>query len=227
MEYKNSIMKFLINLPVIGFSAVCVSCGSLDNMNQPISGSGFNPLDRPGMSSASSGNSEALVSSNDYGFNNGEIVEVVITNTAFYDKVPKAGEQYKRVLTVGDTLTVVGGEKEFIKVLTESGETGYVSSVMVVTKGSLTDGSDIDPNVTVVGANETPIIPDITPDPALENDVESDTAPDSIPVAPEPENVPETEPNNNPPEESAPAPELPDPKPVEPSLPEKPADEAE
>lgn len=216
-------MKILKNLPIIGFSTVFVSCGALDNLNQPISDDGFNPLDRPGMKSAVVNSSDELVSSNDYGFNNGEIVEVVIANTAFYDKVPNAGDSYKKILTVGDTLRVIGGEKDFIKVLTEDGETGFVSSVMVVTKGSLTDPGDIEDNVTVVGADETPIVPDITPDPAPDGETplpDPNSVPETVP-APEPTTVPKTDP----PVGADPTPVLPDPKPVEPSLPEKPAGE--
>lgn len=205
-------MKILKNLPLIGFSTVFVSCGTFENLNKPISDTGFSPLDRPGMYVKAASESESLVNLNEYGFNNGEIVEVVISNTAFYDKVPKAGDQYIKILTVGDVLSVIGGEKDYIKVLTEKGETGYVSSVMVVTKGSLTDAGDIEPNVTVVGANETPIVPEIAPDP--ESDVEE--APESDPT---PSDI---EPAIEPSEAADKDTELPDPKPVEPSLPKNP-----
>ncbi len=212
-------MKIFKSLPILGFSAVVVSCGTFENLNKPISDSSFNPLDTPGMRSVARDSSDELVSSNDYGFNNGEIVEVVISNTAFYDKVPKAGDSYKRILTVGETLTVTGGEKDFIKVLTDKGETGYVSSVMVVTKGSLTDANLINDNVTVVGANETPIVPDIAPDPLDPNaplpEEPAEEEPEADPVAPKP--------SDDPPASDVPKPELPEPKPVEPSLPNKPS----
>lgn len=214
-------MKILKNLPVMGFFVVLVSCGTFENISRPIGDTGFNPLDGPGMSNRGSSGNQSLVNSNDYGFNNGEIVEVVISNTALYDKVPKAGDRYKRVLAVGDTLRVLGGEKDFIKVLTESGEVGFVSSVMVVTKGSLTDAGDLEANVTAVGAGETPIIPDIapdiTPDPRI-NGID-------VPENETPLQVPEIKPALE--SDLTPVPELPEPKPVEPSVPSRPATEPE
>ncbi len=208
-------MKTLRILPVLGASVVFVSCGVMDKLSQPIGDTGYNPLDRPGMKSRGG---TGLANSNEHGFKNGDIVEVVIPNTALFAKVPEAGDRYVKVLKVGDTLRVIGGEKDFIKILTETGEVGFVSSVMVVTQGFLTDTGPIDPNVTVVGANETPIIPDIAPDPTVPGIGSPDPAPSVDPaavpniIAPEPV-VPD------------PAPVVPDPKPVVPSLPDEPAPE--
>lgn len=222
-------------LPLAGASSVLfTSCGA---MNQPISDSGYNPLDKPGMKLSSSvpmvnsDGSESLVNSNDHGFNNGDIVEVVIPNTALFAKVPKAGDRYKKVLKVGDSLRVIGGEKDFIQVVTENGDTGYVSSVMVVTQGFLTNSGPIDPNVTVVGANETPIVPDVAPDPVVKGIGTPDATP-SIAPAPVPGITAPVEvdpdsglivPEVTLPE--VPTPVVPDPNPVVPSLPDEPAPE--
>ena len=209
-------MNFINNLPVFVFAGLLASCGVIDNLNQPLANTGNNPLDAPGMGFSNSNSSQAMVKSNDYGFNIGEIVEVVISNTALFDKVPKAGDSYKKILTLGDTLRVIGGEKDFIKVLTKDGEVGYVSSVMVVTQGLLTDIPPLDPSVTAVGANETPIIPDIAPDPKVKGIGEPDIAPGV-----DPESVP----NIEAPLKVEPTPALPDPKPVVPSIPSGPAPE--
>ncbi len=229
-------MKTLLNLPILGLGATILlnSCGAIDTisnkLNQPISDTGFNPLDKPGMKSRSGTPSVpsagGLVNSNGHGFNNGDIVEVVIPNTALFAKVPKAGDRYKKVLKVGETLNVVGGEKDFIKVVTESGETGYVSSVMVVTQGFLTNSGPGDPSVTEVGANETPIVPDIAPEPLVKGIGDADPAPNVAPApipgitAPVPMNP---DPGLTIPDVPTPAPSVPDPTPVVPSLPDAPA----
>ena len=226
--------------PLMGVSSLFwVSCSSVSNtykntlskIKQPISENGFNPLDKPGTRSSSRSTldtpsiaNQSQVNSNDYGFNNGDIVEVVIPNTALFAKVPKAGDRYKKVLNVGDSLRVVGGEKDFIKVVTESGESGYVSSVMVVTQGFLTQ-SVPGTNVSEVKSYETPIVPDIAPEPEVKGigtpdaipsitpaEVPNITAPVPVPVIPE-----EPDPGLSIP--GVPSVDVPDPVPV-PSIPD-------
>ena len=146
---------------------------------------------------------------------------MVIPNTALFAKVPKAGDRYKKVLSVGDALRVVGGEKDFIQVITEDNDTGYVSSVMVVTQGFLTDTGPIDPTVTTVGADELPIIPDIAPDPVVQGIGAPDPAPGVAPIP-----VPNiTSPVPLAPDPGLTTPDIPDPQPVEPSIPNTPAPE--
>ncbi len=235
------ILRILPAIPLVGASILLSNCGALDKLNQPISDTGFNPLDKPGMKSrsgvatAATDGGAAMVNSNDHGFNNGDIVEVVIPNTALFAKVPKAGDRYKKVLKVGDSLRVIGGEKDFIKVVTEDGDTGYVSSVMVVTQGFLTNTGPIDPSVTAVGANETPIVPDVAPDPVVKGIGSPDPAPNvapapvpsitaPVPVDPDPGLIVPDTPVPAP-EPVVPAPVAPDPSPVVPSLPDVPAPE--
>jgi hypothetical protein len=244
-------------LPLVGASSVLfTSCGTVDKvrnkLNQPINDTGFNPLDKPGVKlvdSSRSDNPDSLVNSNDHGFNNGDIVEVVIPNTALFAKVPKSGDRYKKVLKVGDTLRVIGGEKDFIKVVTEDGVTGFVSSVMVVTQGFLTNTAPADPNVTEVGADETPIVPDVAPEPVVKGigtpdeaplveptPVPSITAPVEVDpdpgltipdvpsiVAPEPTPLPEPLPDPTPlPDPGLTIPEIPTPSTIVPTVPEVP-----
>lgn len=210
------LMKILRILPILGASVLFVSCSALDKLNQPISDRGYNPLDKPGMKSTGGNNASSLVNANDHGFKNGDIVEVVIPNAALFDKVPKAGDRYKKVLKVGDTLRVIGGEKDFIKILTETGDVGFVSSVMVITKGRLTDTGPVDPSVSAAGANEIPIVPDVAPDPT----VPGIGSPDPTTVI-----TPAPVPNITAPVPIDPAPVVPDPTPVVPSLPDVPAPE--
>jgi len=243
-------MKILRKLPLfpfIGASVVLSSCSTLDNvintaknkLNQPINDTSYNPLDKPGTVSRKSNvsyNNGGMVKTNEHGFHNGDIVEVVIPNTALFAKVPKSGDRYKKVLQVGESLRVIGGEKDFIKVVTEKGDTGFVSSVMVVAKGSLTNSAPAESTVKPVSKNETPIVPDVAPDPVVKGIGTPDpvapdpgltvpdpgltipdpglTVPDPAPVVPtiEVPTIPEV-------------PLVPDPVPVVPSLPDVPAPE--
>ncbi len=237
-----NILRDFTLLPLLSAGAVFVlgSCGVVERFNQPISATGYNPLDRVGSKSRASGNSVnsqtgAVVNSNDHGFSYGDIVEVVIPNTALFSKVPKSGDRYKKVLKLGTTLRVIGGQKDFIKVVTGDGVTGYVSSVMVVTKGVLTDSNSVAPapsgvkkkwskndgGVTKVKSNEAPIVPDVAPepivpgisagdlDPVVSEPVPSISAP--VPVIPEVPKVPSLD--------------VPDLEPLIPTLPDVPAPE--
>jgi len=222
------IMKTLNFSSIVGVIVVLSSCGALDKLNKPISDSGYNPLDKPGVRLVASSNDEARVDTNSYGFNNGDIVEVVIPNTALFKQIPKPGDRYDKVLKVGDSLRVIGGEKDFIKVVTEKNETGYVSSVMVVAQGFLSDIPPVDPNVTVVGAGETPIVPDIAPDPTVKGLTEPEVATIPVPATDlslptVPEAVPDFVPDPTPVVPSLPdIPEVPEiaPEPTVPSIPE-------
>lgn len=161
---------------------------ALSKVKQPLTNNGANALDGPGGRSSfansntgSTAASKSYVNTNNHGFNNGDIVEVVIPDAALFAKVPKSGDRFKKVLKVGDTLRVVGGERDFIKVVTERGETGYVSSVMVVTKGSLTQSTPKSKSTWKPNNTSAPIVPDIAPEP----EVRGIGTPDSVPsVAP-------------------------------------------
>ncbi len=183
-------MKFIKNLPIIGVAVAFSSCGALDKLQRPITNGSYNPLDAPGTRVASTRSNfdpnDPLnapgqgANTNEHGFKNGDVVEVAISNTALFKSVPKPGDRYSRVLKVGDTLRVVGGEKDFVKVVTQSGETGYVSSVMVVSQGYLSGAGPLGAGVTQVGANETPLVPDVAPEP----EIKGLGTPDPSPIVP-------------------------------------------
>lgn len=220
-------MKTLLNLSLCSVAITLASCGVMDKINQPISANGYNPLDKTGaVSGSSSGadsSSETLVNTNSHGFNIGDIVEVVIPNTALFARVPKAGDSYKKVLNVGDTLNVLGGKKDFIKVVTDTADIGYVSSVMVATQGFLTNSKVVDPSIRSEGADEVPIVPDEAPEPVVKGIGAADPAPNASP-APIP-NISAPVPVEVEPDPGLIIPEVPDPTPVVPSLPDTPAPE--
>jgi len=199
-------MKILRNLSLLGATVALSSCGVLESMQQPLGDDGFNPLDKPGtarrkglVSVGSSSSNPGLATG--HGFKNGDIVEVAIANTALFKRVPQPGDRYTKVLKVGDSLRVVGTDKDFLKVVAPDGKTGYVSSVMVISQGSSLSGPST--NIAPLG--------DIAPPP----EIPGISGPSIAPIAPLP--VPSiTEPV---PVDPIPVPSLPDPAPV-PSLPD-------
>jgi len=219
-------MKILRNISLLGATVALSSCGIIENMNQPLSDDGFNPLDKAGSYKK---NADGLVSvgsssnpsmGSGHGFKSGDIVDVAIANTALFSRVPQPGDKYKKVLKVGDALKVIGTEKDFLKVTTPSGETGYVSSVMVISQGAFAGGpvapmGDIAPPPEIPGI-EVPTISPVEPipvpsitDPVEVDPVEVPSLPDPAPVLPDP------------------APAVPNIEPVIPSIPDEPAPDPE
>ena len=222
-------MKILRNLTLLGTTVALSNCGVMDKINQPISDDGFNPLDKPGsyksknkfVRTGSRGNSSSAA----HGFKSGDVVEVAIANTAFFNRVPKSGDRYSKVLKVGETLKVLGSEKDFLKVSTSKGKVGYVSSVMVISKGAGLSSapipmpsSDIAPEPEIKGISSPKKVPRAPkPVPSITEPVQVDPEPipkiPSIPSVPKPVPAPKLQ--------LEPAPAVPDPLPV-PSVPEIP-----
>ncbi len=243
-------MKILRNISLLGATVTLSSCGVLENMNQPITDGDFNPLDKAGgykknkdgLVSVGSSSNPSMGSA--HGFRNGDIVDVAIANTALFKRVPKSGDKYKRVLKVGDSLKVIGTDKDFLKVTTPAGDTGYVSSVMVVSQGSSLAGAgiveplgDIAPPPELPGIGNPTIAPvKPMPVPSITDPVPVDPIP--VPSLPEPTPVPDLPdpapavPNIDPAPAIPnidPAPAVPniDPAPLVPSIPDEPAPEPE
>lgn len=210
-------MNAFKTLTALSVAATLSSCSKL---NQPLSGGGdFNPLDPAGSRSRLASSTNPAMpggsmgpNSNGLGFRNGDVVEVVMANVALFDKIPKPGDtKYKKILKMGDALKVVGGEKDFIKVITTKGETGYVSSVMVLPQGTLAAQGPLGDDITAVGPNEAPIV---APEPEIPGVGQPDkspgvTTPEPVPsiddpLKVEPAPVPAPEPT---PEPAGPAPE--------------------
>lgn len=214
-------MNAFKTLSTLGVAAALSSCGTLGKLNQPLTGGGdFNPLDLPGTKSRLVASTDPSMpggaNSNGLGFQNGDVVEVVMANTALFDKIPKPGEtKYKQVLKIGDSLKVVGGEKDFIKVVTTKGDTGYVSSVMVLPQGTLAAQGPLGDDITAVGPNE---LPAVAPEPEILGVGKPDKAPpiktpspvptidDPVKVEPAPVPTPDPQPA---PSGPAPEPEIP------------------
>jgi hypothetical protein len=139
------------------------SCGNfMSSFNDPLDGD-FDPLDSPG-SSRSTGTVE------DTGprYQTGQFLETTIPNTAFFARMPRPNEQPVRTLASATPLRVISTEGTYVKVELESGEIGFVPTIMVGEKPS---------------PNEIPIVP-VTPESVMPQPT---VGPDGAYRAPEPE----------------------------------------
>ncbi len=142
-------------LPLLGgLSLVLASCGALNNVNQPLDGSNFDPLNSPGSKKRSSSN---LVTPTGPSYTPGQWVETAMANSTFFRAIPKGNASADKVLKAGTPLKVVKAQGSFIKVELDSGDVGYVPSIMV-TERRAQSNSFSSPR----SPNEVPIIP-ITP----------------------------------------------------------------
>lgn len=112
-----------LSLLVLPAAFAVVAC---ETMNAPLSSGSFDPLRPPGTGLQSSSDSDA-------GLSPGQFVTASIPNTAFYKEKPKDNQDADKLLDVGTAMKVVSVETNFVKVELDSGETGYVPSVMLNT----------------------------------------------------------------------------------------------
>lgn len=181
-----------------GVGLLAFSLVACETMNAPISSGSFDPLAPPG------GN--VLPESGSFGPNisPGQFVSATIDNTAFYNTRPRGDADADKVLRRGTQMKVISLAGSYVRVELDSGEVGFVPSVMVENPSASTDLSPLDGAYQVyphVPAGELPLMnpvempPDgqipviIEPDapaplpPGIDDDEESDDEP-SVPVVP-------------------------------------------
>jgi len=195
-------MKLLRNISLLGSALALSNCATIkqttaalkqrtaalkQKVSQPIGDNGYNPLDKPskfrkvGSSFGSTGPSGSGVSAS-HSFKKGDLVEVAIDKTAMFKKVPKSGDRYSKVLKAGENLKVLDTENEFLKVATSSGETGYVSSVMVISRPvPVSQNNFVKPPVKPIEAPVIKPVGNIAPPPEIPGLDSLETAP-AVPI---------------------------------------------
>lgn len=107
------------------FSAVIVlGLAACDTMTRPITGGDFDPLRPPG-----SGSNLNLKASGH--FVAGQFVRAAVNNTAFFKTRPKGDADADKLLTRGISMKVISHSDSYVKVELDSGEVGFVPSVML------------------------------------------------------------------------------------------------
>ena len=206
----------LMKILVFSIIPVALSLVACESFNAPLNSSGsFDPLRAPGsgMNNADTSYGPAIYP--------GQFVTANIPNTAFYKNKPKGSEDADKLLSLGTNMKIVSDDGAYVKVELDSGEVGWVPSVMVSSSSAniapvdgayqiyppLPDGGGIEPLPLLDESGQPPggsiptIIDPNAPTPPPTAPLTVDPIPDLTPSAPVP--APET------------APEIPKEKPAE------------
>ncbi len=113
-------MKLILATPALAVLGL-TACG---NLNQPISSGDFDPLRPPGSGSNLNTQVGPL-------FKAGQFVRAAIENTAFFRVRPKGEADADKLLPRGTSMKVISIVDSYVKVELDSGDVGFVPSVMV------------------------------------------------------------------------------------------------
>lgn len=110
-------------IPALSASVV-FSLAACDTMNRPLSSGDFDPLRPPG-----SGSNTTVVTGPTY--KAGQFVRAMMDNTAFFKNRPKGDVDADKVLARGTSMKVISNVDSYLKVELDSGEVGFVPTIMV------------------------------------------------------------------------------------------------
>ncbi|MES2439858.1 MAG: hypothetical protein V4584_12350 [Verrucomicrobiota bacterium] len=132
-------------IPALSAIAV-LGLTACDTMTSPISSGDFDPLRPPG------GNigSPSLVSGTT--FKAGQFVRASMDNTALFKVRPKGDADADKLLPRGTSMKVISNSGSYVKVELDSGEIGFVPSVMLEDPNAV-------PQAPVTGAGEYQVYP--------------------------------------------------------------------
>lgn len=115
-------MKYI---PALSLTAV-LSLVACESMNRPLTSSGsFDPL------SAAGGGGSSVNTVSATSFKPGQFVRAAIDTTAFFSKRPKGDADADKILPRDTQMKIIGTDSSYVKVELDSGEIGFVPSVMV------------------------------------------------------------------------------------------------
>lgn len=115
-------MKYI---PALSLS-VAFALVSCDTMNRPLTSSGsFDPL------SAAGGGGASVNTVSVQSFKPGQFVRASIDTTAFFVKRPKGDADADKILPRDTQMKIISTDASYVKVELDSGEVGFVPSVMV------------------------------------------------------------------------------------------------
>lgn len=170
--------------------ALAVALAACQSMNAPISSGDFDPLRPPGSELGGLSDSGPQI------IRPGQFAIAAIDNTAFYNARPRGDAEADKLLRRGTSLKVISTAGSYYRVELDSGEVGFVPTVMVedpnavpeVTGDMLglypgvTDITPIDPTPAV----DEPSTPDVTIPPVLEPEIPTTPVPPPSPIPPPP-----------------------------------------
>lgn len=149
--------------PYLFPAAILALAFSSCESGQTVNSGGFDPLVAPG-SGRRSGDDVGG------GHRPGQFVRATMDNVAFFKKRPSGNADADKLLTADTEMKVISDDGSYVKVELNSGEVGYVPSVLVADRntpnelpgGSLPTGNEIQVYPPLPGTPD-PNIPDIPP----------------------------------------------------------------
>ena len=105
-------------------AVIVVGLSACDTMTRPITSGDFDPLRPPGSGSTSNTNTGMM-------FSAGQFVRATMDNTAFFKTRPKGDMDADKLLTRGTSMKVISHSDSYVKVELDSGDVGFVPSVML------------------------------------------------------------------------------------------------
>lgn len=113
-------MKRLSVIPAV----VAMGLTACETMNRPVTGGSFDPLQAPGAE-------QPGMAANLATFAAGQFVRAIMDNTAFFKARPKGDAEADKLLARGTSVKVISSSDSYVKVELDSGEVGWVPSVML------------------------------------------------------------------------------------------------
>ncbi len=101
-----------------------LSLAACDTMTGPVTNGGYNPLLPAGSGGLSTPTAGAT-------FSAGQFVRAAMDNTAFFQARPKGDADADKLLRRGTSMKVISTSESYVKVELDSGEVGFVPSVML------------------------------------------------------------------------------------------------
>lgn len=131
-------------IPALSAIAV-IGLTACDTMTTPISSGSFDPLSAPGSERGMSVTTGPT-------FSAGQFVRASMNNTAFFKKRPNGDADADKVLQRGTSMKVISVSGSYVKVELDSGDIGFVPSVML-------EDPNAAPSAPVTGTNEYQVYP--------------------------------------------------------------------
>jgi hypothetical protein len=113
-------MKRISVIPAL----VAMGLTACETVNRPVTGGSFDPLQAPG-------SEQPGATANVATFAAGQFVRTVMDNTAFFKARPKGDADADKLLPRGTSMKVISSGDSYVRVELDSGEVGWVPSVML------------------------------------------------------------------------------------------------
>lgn len=123
---------------LVFFVGIVLSISACDTINRPITSGDFDPLRPPGGAELSRSVVPAFVA--------GQFVQSSMDNTAFFKNRPVGDAEADKMLTRGTSMKVISMNESYVKVELDSGEVGFVPSVMLEDPSAMLSAPAVNPD---------------------------------------------------------------------------------